>query len=351
MKFIHIIDEDENFVKVLGNRVAMEFETFAEISVITDLQYLNQYLSEYRKLGILIIDEKLYSKHIAKQGLDCVIVLTEQKANNEIQTVTTSNELFLYKYQSLNVLLQLIKNFIVKDYGKEIRISKDTKLYCIYSPIGGAGKTTIAMQLCNMLAKQNRKVLYINLETMQEFSEWVSAPNHLDEEKIKRITDGTEQSIKTEWQNYIGKYKDFFYLLPFKNALLFDMVSYEKWIHFLNIVKKIQEYECIILDIPKELNQKTAKIFSIADQILVLLEQDKKSYYKINRFLLNLDCTNEKFFFACNKYKEGQKDYLNQISLFRHVKKIEAYIPYYEEIEENEWIEKEGLNQMFMKFI
>ena len=53
-----------------------------------------------------------------------------------------------------------------KNEGFAVKESNKTKLVSVYSPIGGAGKTTIAANACINCAREGMKVFYINLETI-----------------------------------------------------------------------------------------------------------------------------------------------------------------------------------------
>ncbi|QGS68934.1 AAA family ATPase [Oceanobacillus sp. 143] len=59
--------------------------------------------------------------------------------------------------------------------GKYLARSKQTKVLSVYSPVGGAGKTTIAVNLSKQLALNNAKVFYLNLELINTTSLYFSS--------------------------------------------------------------------------------------------------------------------------------------------------------------------------------
>ena len=68
------------------------------------------------------------------------------------------------------------------------------------------------------------------------------------------------------------------------------------------------------------------KLIDLADKVVLVTNQNKKSVYSLNAFLENVDISNtDKYLFVCNDFKED-KDNLNLSSLNKANYKINEYV-------------------------
>lgn len=75
---IVLVDTDERYLIPLELKFIEELGNQADIMVITELKYLEEYFSSPRHIDVLLINEKLYSKDIEKHNIANTFLLLEQ---------------------------------------------------------------------------------------------------------------------------------------------------------------------------------------------------------------------------------------------------------------------------------
>lgn len=338
MHNIYFIDDDENYVRVLEKKILMELYKEVEVYTITNEKYRKEYLSEFRNLDIVIIDETLYDETILKHQVAYTIVLERSKKVE--RRLVKEKELHVYKYQSVKEIYDSIYRMIGNYLGKERSSREKAEVLCIYSPIGGCGKTTAALGICNILGKKGKKVLYLDWEAIQSYKEVFEINQYLDDKVVYKIKNKKFDALTEE--EVIGKQKYFDYLFPFQDMMLSWELLGEEFLYFIGFCKEKFFYDYIVIDTSCEFNYIKSKLFSGADKVIVVVEQSLNASHKMNSFFTHLDCSDSgKFKFLCNKYKEQEENCISKISFFRYTGIISGYISWNSTLKE--WKEEEFL--------
>lgn len=323
MPSIFFIDDDENYVRVLEKKIVMELYKEVEVYTITNETYRKKYLGEFKNLDILIIDETLYDETILRHDVSYTIILERNKNINEREK--TEKKLHIYKYQSVKEIFERIYHFIASYLGIEGRVEGKAEVICIYSPIGGSGKTTISLGIANILGKKEKKVLYVNWETIQSYKEAFETNKYLEEKTIYKIKNKRFDELSKK--ELVEKQRYYDYLLPFQNIMHSWEIAEDEFLSFIGYIKKELCYDYIIIDNSSDFNYTKSRLFSKADKNIIIVEQSQNASYKMNSFFSHLDCSNNgKFKFLCNKYKEQEENYVKEISFFKYTGTISGYI-------------------------
>lgn len=286
------------FLEGLGDEVDLE--------VITDMEYFRQYAAEPRKIDVLIINEQCVIEDIKKQNIKLTVLLRMQE-----NFVDTPDSLSIYKFSPLQEIYYKIIGRINNTFTQynDNRNSIETNLIMVYSPIGGSGKTTIAMGLCSTLSELGKKVLYINAETIQSFQSFLDGK--------ECIENGFERKIAMHDENLLSNFKGavategFDYVKPMKYATVSYGIKPENYLYFIDKLSQIKLYEYIILDVPSVFDIFTSTLMERSDNVITVLNQDSQSVYKAERFLENIDYSDvNKFKFVCNRYKEKEDNHI-----------------------------------------
>ena len=78
---IVVVDTDEEYLAPLEYKRLEEWEEKADIEIITQLKYFNEFFSQPRSIFMLIINEFLYNEKIQKQNCSHVFVLRENESD------------------------------------------------------------------------------------------------------------------------------------------------------------------------------------------------------------------------------------------------------------------------------
>ena len=179
----------------------------------------------------------------------------------------------------------------------------------VYSPIGGSGKTSVALGLSRCLADENKRVLYLNLEQINTFQIWMNNQAYLADSGYSDFRNGSKE-IFTRIRHQIRN-EGFDYLPPFKASLSALGIELDVFMQLIQNVKEMKNYDFIIIDTDAAFSESKAELMKLANRVFLLTMQDQVSVFKMDVFLNNVNCNDpEKYMFICSRYNQDQKNYL-----------------------------------------
>ena len=340
---IVLVDNDEKYLIPLELKIIEELYEKIDLEIITNASYFNEFFSSPKKIDILVISEDLFNEEIQRQNINHMFVLTEQSQKDSTGDLSINK---IYKYTSVKEIYNEIIYNSNSNLFVEKKESKGSKVILVYSPIGGCGKTTVAIGISACLAQSFKKVLYINAEPLQTFQYFLTNKGFLSSDLYKQLrTSNTSMydSIKVNVRNEI-----FSYIPPFSSSLSSLNVDFAIYKNLIMQIKQSQDYDFIIVDVSSEFTDDKAELISLAEKVIVLTQQDNYSVMKTEALLNNINCSDEeKFIFVCNKYN---KTVFNAIvsSNYVHRVKVSEYISFQDGID-SQSIEKMTQNDDFSR--
>lgn len=315
-KRIILADTDYDYLASLEQKFVEELMDHAQLEIIMDAEYFAGLFSKLQQIDILVVSENLYTDELKKHHINQTFVLTEGKTERE---TNRSGVVFLFKYTSTN---QIYNRVIMG-----LKPPEKTKTILVYSPIGGCGKTTIALGLCAGLSKQYKKVLYIDAEYMNTFQYYLNNQAYLPENVYREF-----MSPSSDLYERVKKYirsETFDYFPPFSHALSVLGIGISAFQDLIESVKESGDYEYIIIDTDAVFYGEKAVLMECADKIILLTGQDRISIHTVNTFMKNIKHSNmDKYIFICNQFDSQKENMLvSADALFYY--SIESYIPYY----------------------
>lgn len=297
---IILADVDEKLIAPLELKFVEEISSKADaqLEIITDVNYFNEYFSSSKVADILIVGESLYSSELLKHNIGNIFVLVE---NSDLTHVSEIGVTKIFKYTSPNEIYKQVISMSKTD--DLIDDNKQTVVTLIYSPAGGTGKTTVALGLCKALSKSFNRVLYINAQQLNTFQYHLSDVQGIANEAIMELGN-TSADLFNRLHPYI-KNDGFDYLPAFNMALQsygFDLSVYLK---VAVSAKQTNLYDVIVIDTDCSFDKFKTDLITFADKVIILTEQTNSSVFSINMLLKNISYTNSsKYYFICNKYNE-----------------------------------------------
>ena len=325
-----LADTNEAYVRPLESKLVEILGDIAEIHIITDVAFFTEYFSEAQKIDIAIFDEKLYDNALNKHSFDEIYILRENIAEDGRTEQLKINH--ISRYSSVKEIISRIMRGNVVSKKMNYKAEKTTKLIMTYSPIGGAGTSTLAMSIAAIAAKGLRKVLYVAVDNLQNF-QWLMKnkpvfPSAL-ESKLSEISEFSYGEIKMAIAN-----EGFDYLPAFRQAMSVLDVKVANMVELIQKIKETTEYEYIVVDTSSDFNESLPKLMGIADKVVVVTKQDKVSAKKLERLLLNIDTSNgNKFSIVCNKYMPDKENFIIDENLVDKCH-VAQYVNNIEEIKE-----------------
>lgn len=266
------------FMEHMNHRKNLPFE----VRAFTDLHSLDQFVQK-TAIEILLISERAMlglNLDMKQWKIGQVIVLGEgMKSTTSVTYPTVS------KYQSSDsVIREVMAVYAAKSKAKkEIPImKKDAKVIGIYSPVGRCLKTSLALTMGELLAKE-RGTLYINLESYAGFEQLFhvnyqrtlsDAIYYLrkDNENMVHRINGIVQTVE---------HLDYLPPAPFPQDIA--SVTSKEWIRFLEILRYDSTYELVVLDIGENIDNVYA-VLEQCDVIFMPMKNDLISGAKITQF-------------------------------------------------------------------
>lgn len=294
---IVLADTDATYLIPLEEKLTEELFGQADLEVITDQSYFKEYFSTPRTIDTLIISEPLFSAELLRHNVSNTFVLSEDSASD----AGSDNVTRIFKYSSTKEIYNQIV-FKNKDIKRSQVVQKQTQVIVVSSPVGGSGKTTVAMALSMSLARNHKRVLFISLDTMQSFSYYLGNKSPVPS-GIAKAASAPEPKLFNSILPYIRS-EAFYYLPPFAHNIITVGLDYSFYTKMVKAAKESKEYDYIVVDTSLEFDDTRANLIQNADKVIMIVLQDRISTSKTEFMVQNIDCRNaEKFMFVCNKFR------------------------------------------------
>ena len=265
-----------HFMDYLGKRKNIPFE----MRVFTKAETLLAFVKE-NPVKILLIGEGAMSDEIREQQIGQIMILSEGVLPETLREYPC-----IYKYQSSQQIIREVMASYGEGCGEEyagIPVGKKkTEIIGIYSPVGRTMKTTFALTLGQILAK-NRAVLYINMEVYSGFEQLLNRTyDHTLREILYYVHQGTS-NLMAKINGVIQTMNNLDYIPPVMSPVDLMETSLEEWRELFSQIATYSSYEIIILDMGDGL----ADLFSILEQctkIYMPVRNEAMSQAKVGQF-------------------------------------------------------------------
>lgn len=157
-----ICDREEAYARRLMDYLSRKERLF-EICIFTELSSMLEYLRSHRT-DILLIEKELWEEKVSSATAGKIILLSDGEGVAEDVPYPV-----IYKLQPAENIEREIMSYYASAGGAvRCLLNTDTKsrvkLWGVFSPVGGCGKTTLSLALGEKLA-ESKNVLYLNLES------------------------------------------------------------------------------------------------------------------------------------------------------------------------------------------
>ncbi|NSW91269.1 MAG: AAA family ATPase [Firmicutes bacterium] len=331
-----IADKDKAYVESLVGFLMDKHPHKFQVNFFTNEEYLRDFLSKnVEKTGILLITPDFYDNLKSnawesnipeyKIRMPVLILLTDNESLSASCTLNT-----VYKYQHGDKLVSDIiriyesqcKNMELplKDVEKRgLEGINKTKVISVYSPAGGAGKTTIAVNACIQCAREGMRVFYLNFENIssepcffncnfkdgscENFSSIIFAIK----EKDKNL------HVKIEGIKFSDAAYNIHYIPPSDSALEMEEMLPDEVKYLLHQITLTGYYDIIFVDLNSSLNEKNMAVMEESDEVILIHAPDLVSKQKVISFYKELQIyrqkkglnLHDKIVLAVNKYDDS----------------------------------------------
>lgn len=182
------------------------------------------------------------------------------------------------------------------------------KTILLYSPAGGAGKTTLALALCAILRGMGHRALYASTEALQTHGRLMYHPEYLQNDFAKGIL-SAKAGLAAKLNENIDQ-EPVPCLRPLANSS--DLEEKNIIPGILALSKEIiaqKEKDFVLLDSSSILDISKVKLMQSCDKVLIVCGQSESDAAKLEAFLGLIDVDKaSRFLFVQNKYQEQLRD-------------------------------------------
>lgn len=263
-KRLAICDPDERYCHSMQNYLLKRLTDF-EVFTFTSLQEAAEH-SRKQAFSLLLLDEYIYEEDLSDIQALQIMVLRE---DGEKQITKYP---YLEKYQSMEIIIPEL----LKEYAEHMLMDtsvyqcrKKTRIHSFYSPVRQNMQTKASFVLGQLLSKDEKKVLYLNLQAFTGIQELQIDSNLADITDLLYIAERQEGNLFYQIQGMKQTCAGVDYFLPATDFMDLVRVSEEEWTRFMQSLTELGEYTDIILDISEicqglyGILEKSDKIYSI----------------------------------------------------------------------------------------
>lgn len=314
---IAIADENTEYINRLIN-VLERYENL-DLSAYTDTDALENAIRT-KKIDILLFGSSIISSYMLENREFIPVILWEDEgANQEFLQYRK-----IYKYQSISKIYQQILEIYAEISGDSGEMPGHRKVTTIafYSPIGGAGKTTIALAAATKYALQGKRTIYLNLENIASDDCYLPrTEGHGISEIAASLEENINHSLKIQ-SLLQTKRENLFYLNHFDSPNDFAELSEDEEKKLIEIIQRTGLFDVLVIDMQTVVDEKAMAVFELADRVVLVEKPDEIAEKKLCCFYGQTHIINEygrKMVRVMNFYSGHEKNRSVDIALIGKV--------------------------------
>lgn len=277
-----IADNDEAYVQNVVNYFMANYLQGVQVSSFTRQELLYDFLSGLNEIDVLLISPEMYSKAMPRERIAEIFLLTQKESSVKDEDIN-----YIDKYRLEDEFASRIIGMFPdeeEDSGTKAGLVADvnTKVVAIYSPIGGTGKTTIAVSSSVYCGKKGLKVFYLNLESFQSTPLFFNCKSEKTLSDLLRCLKGKEGSLEEKIKEIRQTDPDYniHYFVPPEDIIDLKETGSLEIKTLIETFRTMNYYDVVILDMSSELNDRNIALLGACDEVVMVLAQDAVSNIK-----------------------------------------------------------------------
>ena len=269
-------DYARNFMDYLNRKNNIPFE----IQAFTTVEGLLAY-GKTTHIELLLISGKAMCKEVRDMDIGKIVILSEGVYPPELDRYPS-----VYKYQSSAEVIREV----MACYGEERAVvpvqfpvlKKTTEILGVYSPLGRCLKTSFALTLAQILAKE-RAVLYLNLEEYAGFEELMGKEFSYNLGDLLYYVRQKSQNLIHRMNGMVQTVNNLDFVPPVRIPADIHATAWEDWEYLLNELVMHSNYQTVGLDMGGGIDS----LFQLLDrckQIYMPVLKDTISVCKLTQF-------------------------------------------------------------------
>lgn len=271
-KKIIIADVQKEYIERLRGYIQKKYTDRYDIEVFYEKKELLQYITIH-KCDILLLTPQMYDEILNLKNIKLAVILQE---DNEAIPNVEKFKWIIQKYTRISIMV----NYIEEQF-EEVERNRPL-VYSVYSPSGGVGQTTIALGVALSYMKQDKKVLYVNLEETDSTGMFLEREGDIPENILLKIGQVQDIQFLAEAIKQDSGTK----LMYLKRDIIEAHLGLYRSIGY--IIEKVIEYDIaniVVLDLGHQYNTLQVELMEESDYILLVDDTRSHSRFKISQIL------------------------------------------------------------------
>lgn len=297
-----IADGSEDYALRLEDKFLRMMRNAIDLEVITDRTYFSKFFSSPRHLDVALISEDLIIPNLDNQTIDKLFIMSEE-VNRE---TLDDGQVRIYKYTSLShVFNQTMGDF---SHLAKTRSSRQApRAIVLFSPVGGSGKTTIAIGVGTCLQDAGYRVLYVDAEYLQAVGKLFSRVGKMSGNAALALARGSKNPYAIAKQCIVHDVIDV--LPPLSANILMFGISFDTYTRIIEGAMQSGDYDYVIIDTDSAFNAEKLELVQMCDAVVIPTTQGAIQQEKVSMFLKGLDTSGqEKCHIVLNKSSTGSSN-------------------------------------------
>lgn len=292
-----VISLNEEYVTGIESRLAFAFREDVTLQIITDREYLTEYLSTPHSISFCIVDEMLLPEVAEYFPESKRLIIAEESGGDRVS-----------RYDGARAILQRIEPHLLRE---EMAVrKKSTHVIYTSSVGGGCGKTLMSLGLASALAGAGQRTLYINTESMQDFGYYLKEPVYM-QGKMAVLLSADPGAAAEAILVSAGK-QGFDYLPPSEHLLTSSEITLEKILDFVTALVRRNDYDDIVVELPGGAGEDEIACMNAAEYLVLIADQTEYSSRRLRLLNENLRDFHGDGYIVCSRYDVKKANYLEE---------------------------------------
>lgn len=264
-----------NFMQYMSCKKAVPFE----VQAFTSTEKLIE-TAQKERIEVLLISDRAVDDRIRELPVGQIIILSEGVHDPKLDQYPS-----IYKYQSSDAVIREV----MACYGETVSepmavtaLKKPVEILGVYSPLGRVLKTSFALTLGQVLAK-NRAVLYLNLEEYSGFEQLFQRNFDSNLSDLLYYLKQRQKNLTHRIGQIVESVNNLDYIPPAVSPMDIRSAEYRDWDFLLDELELYSSYEVVILDLGDGVDE-LFRILDRCNRIYMPVLSDSLSQAKIQQF-------------------------------------------------------------------
>lgn len=264
----------QKIAEYINTREGFPFET----RFIMENEDMHTYSETKMGVDIVLSDEEMLYKTNQFFNPEKILVLSGDMKRKNMESG------LIYKYQNVdNIIKEILLHAAQrKDLGNLVSRKNQMKMIGFFSPVGRSGRTTLALTIGQILAKEY-KTLYVDMESYSDTKEILGANYSMDLSDLIYSMNNSPGDISVLIRG-VGVTNGALDIMPSMGRYS-DLISISpaEWLQFFGNLEYGTDYEYIILDLSTSV-QGLMQIISMCNKLVVTGQDKQNKCVRIEEF-------------------------------------------------------------------